>query len=45
MLKQGMTMQDIGNIMGISQQAVSQTKIRYGLPRSDEEITGVNQEK
>lgn len=45
MLKQGMLMREIADIMGISQQAVSQTKIRYGLPRSDEEITGVNQEK
>lgn len=44
MLKQRMLMKDIAEIMGISQQAVSQTKIRYGLPRSDEEITGVNQE-
>ena len=45
MLKQRMLMKDIADLMGITQQAVSQTKIRYGLPRADEEITGVNQEK
>jgi|TARA_R110000787_G_scaffold4313_1_gene16706 hypothetical protein len=45
MLNQRMLMKDIAELMGISQQAVSQTKIRYGLPRSDEETTGVNQEK
>ena len=45
MLKQDMLMREIADIMGISQQAVSQTKIRYGLPRADEEITGINQKK
>ena len=33
MIVKGMTMRDIGDILGISHQAVMQIKQRYGLPR------------
>ena len=37
MIKKGMTMRDIGAILGKSHQAVSEMKRRYGLPREDVE--------
>ena len=37
MIKRGMTMRDIGAILGKSHQAVSEMKRRYGLPREDVE--------
>lgn len=36
MIVKGMTMREIGEILGISHQAVTQVKLRYGLPRNAE---------
>jgi hypothetical protein len=36
MIVKGMTMREIGDILGISHQAVIQVKQRYGLPRHAE---------
>ena len=45
MMKQRMLMRDIADILGVTQQAVSQVKLRYGLPRSDDEVTGTQEEE
>lgn len=39
MLNQGMLSRQIGELLGISQKAVSETKKRYGLPRKPEEVS------
>lgn len=39
MLNQQMLGRQIGELLGISQQAVSEIKKRYGLPRKQEEVS------
>tara|TARA_R110000803_G_scaffold33109_1_gene72599 strand:+ start:119 stop:475 length:357 start_codon:yes stop_codon:yes gene_type:complete len=40
MLKEKMLGRQIAELLGITQQAVSDIKVRYGLPRSEEEVDG-----
>ena len=43
LLRKKMLGREIADILGITQQAVSDTKKRYSLPRTDEEIATENQ--
>ena len=44
LINKSMLFKDIANILGITQQAVSDTKKRYGLPRSAEEVASTTGE-
>jgi len=40
LLNKRMLLREIADILGVSQQAVSDMKKRYGLPRAEEEVSG-----
>ena len=40
LLNKRMLLREIADILGVSQQAVSDMKKRYGLPRTEEEVSG-----
>ena len=44
LMNKSMLFREIADILGITQQAVSDTKKRYGLPRSAKEIASTNGE-
>jgi len=44
LMNKSMLYKDIAEILGITQQAVSDTKKRYGLPRTAEEVASTNGE-